>query len=47
MTDFVLSEPGNLRLPRRFLELIPGILVLLALAAAVLVRFGILKTVPW
>ena len=28
MTDFVLSEPGNLRLPRRFLDLVPGILLL-------------------
>jgi uncharacterized integral membrane protein (TIGR00698 family) len=31
MTDFVLSEPGNLRLPRRFLDLIPGILLLVAI----------------
>jgi len=30
MTDFVLSEPGNLRLPRRFLGLVPGILLLAA-----------------
>jgi uncharacterized integral membrane protein (TIGR00698 family) len=31
MTDFVLSEPGNLRLPRRLLDLIPGILLLVAI----------------
>ncbi|HTZ77102.1 MAG TPA: putative sulfate exporter family transporter [Stellaceae bacterium] len=31
MTDFVLSEPGNLRLPRRFLDLLPGILLLAAI----------------